>query len=540
VLLEDLVALHVGEALEAHVEDRLRLHLAEAELAHQAVARGGRVGGGADEGDDGVEVVERDLEALEDVQALLRLAQLEDRAPGDDFLAMLDEDQQRVAQREQLRPAADDRQHVDAERVLQLAHLEELVLHDLGNGVALELDDDAHAVAIRLVAQVRDALEALLGHQLGDALDEARLVHLVGQLADDQARAPLVAAVLDLDFGAHGQHAAAGRIGLVDRAAPVDVAGSGEVGPGDVLHELRGGQVRLVDERDEAVDHLGEVVRRDVRRHADGDARRAVDQQVRDARRQHDRLLRGLVVVRREVHRLLVEIRQQLAGDARHADLGVAHGGGGIAVDGAEVALAVDQRVAQGEVLHHADDRVVHGRVAVRMVLADDVADDAGGLLVRPVPVVAEVVHRVERPAMHRLQPVARVRQGARDDDGHGVVHEGLPHLVFDRDRYPFSLALRHVCIPLCAWGLQREGVAGRSGHPAYRRGHATQISRFFTVSAWSSMNLRRGSTSSPMSVENMRSASTPSSTRTCSSVRVSGFIVVSQSCSGFISPRPL
>src|SRR5437667_12232030 len=64
--------------------------------------------------------------------------------------------------------------------------------------------------------------------------------------------------------------------------------------------------------------------------------------------------------------------------------------------------------------------------------------------------------------------------------------------------------------------------------------------SRFFTSSALSSMNLRRFSTSSPISVEKISSLSTASSRRTTSSVRFSGFMVVSASCSAFISPRPL
>ena len=42
-----------------------------------------------------------------------------------------------------------------------------------------------------------------------------------------------------------------------------------------------------------AVDDLAQIVRRDVGRHADGDAAGAVDQQVREARRQHRRLLPG-------------------------------------------------------------------------------------------------------------------------------------------------------------------------------------------------------------------------------------------------------
>jgi hypothetical protein len=100
-------------------------------------------------------------------------------------------------------------------------------------------------------------------------------------------------------------------------------------------------------------------------------------------------------------------------GDLGQADFGVAHGRGVVAVDRAEVALAVDQHVAQREVLRHAHDGVVHRRVAVRVVLADHVADDARALLVGPVPVVVQLVHREQHAPVHRLEAVARIGQGA-------------------------------------------------------------------------------------------------------------------------------
>ena len=53
-------------------------------------------------------------------------------------------------------------------------------------------------------------------------------------------------------------------------------------------------------------------------------------------------------------------------------------------------------------------------------------------------------------------------------------------------------------------------------------------------------MNLRRGSTSSPMSMLKIWSARTLSSTWHCLRNRVFGFMVVSFSCYGDISPRPL
>ena len=90
-----------------------------------------------------------------------------------------------LEQRQHLRPAVDDGQHDDAEGLLQLGVLVEVVEHDLGDLAALQLDDDAHAVAVALVADVGDAFDRLLAHQLGDPLDQLRLVHLVGDLGDD-------------------------------------------------------------------------------------------------------------------------------------------------------------------------------------------------------------------------------------------------------------------------------------------------------------------------------------------------------------------
>ena len=127
-----------------------------------------------------------------------------------------------------------------------------------------------------------------------------------------------------------------------------------------------------------------------------------------------------------------VEVAQKLVRDLLHAHFGVAHRRGRVAVDRAEVAVAVDERVAQREVLREADDRVVHRRVAVRVVLADHLADHAGGLDVLDVPRRAELVHREEAAPVHRLEAVAHIRQRAPNDDAHGVVEVVPRHLLLD------------------------------------------------------------------------------------------------------------
>ncbi len=155
-------------------------------------------------------------------------------------------------------------------------------------------------------------------------------------------------------------------------------------------------------------------------------------EQVGELRRQHRRLQQAVVVVRLEVDRVLVEVVEQVLRDLREPRLGVAFGRGRVAVDGAEVALAVDERHAQRELLRHAHERVVDGEVAVRMEVAHRVAHDFGRLHVLLVPVEPKALHRVEDAPVHRLQAVAHVGQRARDDDAHRVLEVRALHLLGD------------------------------------------------------------------------------------------------------------
>src|SRR5258705_250185 len=72
--------------------------------------------------------------------------------------------------------------------------------------------------------------------------------------------------------------------------------------------------------------------------------------------------------------------------------------------------------------------------VAIPMILADHVADDARRLHVLLVGRMPLLVHRIENAAMHRLEAVARVRQRTRHDHAHGVIEIRALHLVRDRD----------------------------------------------------------------------------------------------------------
>ena len=130
-----------------------------------------------------------------------------------------------------------------------------------------------------------------------------------------------------LAVAAHLHRAATGAVGVDDAGATEDARPGREVGPLDELHEVVGGRLRVVDQVQHGVDDLAEVVGRDVRRHADRDALAAVDEQVREPRRQHQRLLRGAVVVRDHVDGVLVDVGEQLHRQRMQATFGVTRRG---------------------------------------------------------------------------------------------------------------------------------------------------------------------------------------------------------------------
>ena len=114
----------------------------------------------------------------------------------------------------------------------------------------------------------------------------------------------------------------------------------------------------------------------DVRRHTNGNTRGTIDQQIRNASRQYHGDLLSAVVVVDKINRFFIKIREQRMRDFRHANFGVTHRSGRIAVNRSEITLSIDQRITQGKVLRHADNRVVNCRIAMGMIFTDHIAHD--------------------------------------------------------------------------------------------------------------------------------------------------------------------
>jgi len=178
-------------------------------------------------------------------------------------------------------------------------------------------------------------------------------------------------------------------------------------------------------------DHFDQVVRGHVGGHAHGDAAGTVHQQVRVSRRQHVGLGQLVVVVGDEIDNVFVEVLGHGQRGGGQAGLGVPRCGWPV-VEGAEVSMSVNQRNPQRKRLRHAHERVVDGRVPVRVQLAHHLADDPGALHMAAVWPQPHFAHLVQDAPLYGLEPVAGIRQRPRVDHRVGVFQERPLHLDGD------------------------------------------------------------------------------------------------------------
>src|SRR5574344_207605 len=73
--------------------------------------------------------------------------------------------------------------------LMAMAHkiFEKIIKHHIGNSAHLEFDDDAHAVAVTFVVDVRDAIYFLSLNQFGNFLDELSFIYLIRNLCNNNS-----------------------------------------------------------------------------------------------------------------------------------------------------------------------------------------------------------------------------------------------------------------------------------------------------------------------------------------------------------------
>ena len=272
----ELHLLELAQVAQAEIEDRLGLPVGQLEPRHQRRLRLVLL---ADDPDHLVEVEEGLEIAFEDLEPVHDLGEAMARAADQHLHAVGEEGLQRLGQAHHPRHAGGiENIQVERQPDLELALAEQLLHQQLGRHRAAARHQHEPDRLRRFVAQVGQQRQLLLRQQFGQALDQAALLDLIGNLGHDH----LVLAVgelLPLPARAQAEAAAAGAVGLGDPGRRLDQAAArGQVGPVDVAQHLLdrrpGCRRRAAGHPDQGGQQLAGIVRRDAGRHADRDAGR--------------------------------------------------------------------------------------------------------------------------------------------------------------------------------------------------------------------------------------------------------------------------
>ena len=321
--------------------------------------------------------------------------------------------------------------------------LEELVQDDISVGITAQVDNDVHAVAVRLIPQIRNALNLLVANKLRNLFNQTCLIDLIRQFRNHDTGLA-VAHGFDMGIGPHLDDAAARHISLLNALFTQNKTCRRKIRPLDGGHEFLDGRIRIVYKHQRAVNDLPHIVRRDIGCHTYGDTRSTIDEQLRELGRQYRRFLQGLIIVGHKIHGFLVDILQHELGNLGHADFRITHSSRRVTIDRTEVAVAVSQHIAHGEILRHADDGIIYGTVTMRVIFTQNFADDTRRLLVGLAGPHAGFLHGIEYTAMYRFQTIPHIRQGTRYDNAHRIIDVAVLHLVFQINGDNFSLFKLH------------------------------------------------------------------------------------------------
>src|SRR5690349_11857364 len=149
--------------------------------------------------------------------------------------------------------------------------LVQVVENHFGLLATLQLEDDAHAVAIAFVANFGNAFQTFFVDQAGGVLDQPRLVDLIRKLSNDNGF-PIFAKRFGFRERADFDGAAAVAEIIEDALAAEDQTAGGKIGALDDLDQLSELNRGVLDQGNAGFDDLSEIVGRDLAGHADRDA----------------------------------------------------------------------------------------------------------------------------------------------------------------------------------------------------------------------------------------------------------------------------
>ena len=180
-----------------------------------------------------------------------------------------------------------------------------------------------------MIIERRDSVNFLVFHQIGDRLNESRLIDKIRKLRNQDFCLAVRFCLNSCDCTDYDL-AAAGPVGILDSFSSEDHSTGRKI---RTLHDIHNfldcrfvPVYFIVQHLDTCTNDFSEVVRRHIGSHTDRNSRGSVDQQIRNPCRKDRRLLLRLIEVRHKIYRVFIDVSQHLHGYLGETSLSITHG----------------------------------------------------------------------------------------------------------------------------------------------------------------------------------------------------------------------
>ncbi len=223
----------------------------------------------------------------------------------------------------------------------------------------------------------------------------------------------------------------AGHIRFMNSFGTVNGCPGWKIGAFDDVNQIRDGTFWVIHQENGAINDLAHIMRGDVGSHTNSNTHRPIHQQVWETGGQYNGFNRFIIKVGDKIHHAFFNIHQHFTGDFGHSCFGIAVSGSTVPVYVTEVSVSIHQWIPQREGLRQTNHGIIHGTVAMGMIMTQHVADGGCRLSERLIAGQTVLIHGVQDSAVNRLQAVSHIRKSSANDHRHCIINITFPYFFF-------------------------------------------------------------------------------------------------------------
>ena len=246
--------------------------------------------------------------------------------------------------------------------------------------ITAQLDTDTHTLTVRLITKIRDSINFFISYKLCDFLDQSCFVDHVWKFGHNNTVFTILHWFYICDC-TNSDFSTSGAVSFVNSGRSKNHRSGWKIRTFyntqkffDICPTIL--YYFVVDNFYNSMNHLSQIVRRNVCCHTNSNTGCSVYQKIRIAGRKHRRLFLSLIEVWYKINGIFIDVCEHFHGNFTESCLCISHRSSTVTVDRTKVSMTINKRISCRPVLCHVDQCSVDGTVSMWMVFTHGITDN--------------------------------------------------------------------------------------------------------------------------------------------------------------------